>query len=67
MKSLVLLTFLSVSPGDPAKLGKAEFYDDHAACQIRMHELRQAHVPGSIRCKCHETVEEVAAEGNDAI
>jgi hypothetical protein len=68
MKSLVLLTFLNLSPSAPPAPGPAEFFDDRSACESRMVELRQRH-PGkdSIRCKCHETVEEVDAEGNHAI
>lgn len=66
MKSLVLLTFLSLSPGEPAKLGNAEFFDNREACQSRMQDIRNTAV-GSVRCTCHQTVGEVAAEGNDAI
>ncbi len=68
MKSLVLLTFLSLSPGEPAKMGKAEFFDNLEACQSRMQDIRQnVAAPGRVRCTCHQTIGEVAAEGNDAI
>lgn len=68
MKSLVLLAYLSVAPGAPATPGKAEFFDDRAACQARMQEIRRENpVPGTARCICHKTVEEVSVEGNDAI
>ena len=68
MKSLVLLTFLSLSPGTAPSAGKAEFFDNREACQTRMQEIRRnSGAPGSVRCTCHKTVGEVAAEGNDAI
>jgi hypothetical protein len=68
MKSLVLLTFLSLSPDAPSTTGKAEFFDNEQACQVRMQEIRTLHsAPGSVRCSCHKTVEQVEAEGNDAI
>ena len=68
MKSLVLLTFLNLSPNAAPNMGPAEFYNDRQACESRMAELRQAHTtPGSIRCQCHQTVEEVDADGNHAI
>jgi hypothetical protein len=68
MKSLVLLTFLSLSNGGPTTTGKAEFFDNEAACQVRMQEIRTHHAaPGNVRCSCHKTVEQVEAEGNDAI
>ncbi len=67
MKSLVLLTFLSLSPGEPAKIGKAEFFDNREACQARMQDIRSNVSGGSVRCTCHKTIGEVAAEGNDAI
>ncbi len=68
MKSLVLLTFLSISNGAPSATQKAEYFDNQAACQVRMQEIRTQHTaPGSVRCSCHKTVEQVEAEGNDAI
>ncbi len=68
MKSLVLLTFLSLSPGAPTTAGKTEFFDTEAACKIRMQEIRDQHkAPGSARCTCHKTIPPVEAEGNDAI
>jgi hypothetical protein len=68
MKSLVLLTFLSLSPDTAQTTGKAEFFDDKQACQTRMQEIRRnSGAPGNVRCICHKTIGEVAAEGNDAI
>jgi hypothetical protein len=68
MKSLVLLTFFSLNPGEPLKNGPTEFFDNEQMCQVRMQELRQQHsTPGTARCSCHKTVPPVSAEGNDAI
>ena len=68
MKSLVLLSFLSLSPDAPATVGKAEFFDNEQACQSRMQQIRSAvSAPGKARCTCHKTVEEVTVEGNDGI
>ncbi|MEW6679205.1 MAG: hypothetical protein AB1421_14920 [Pseudomonadota bacterium] len=68
MKSLVLLTFLNISPGSAPTLAPAEFFDDRETCESRMQDLRQGQAaPGSIRCRCHTTTEEVEAEGNNAI
>lgn len=68
MKSLVLLTFLSLSPDTAPSNGKTEFFDTRESCQNRMQEIRRnAKTPGSVRCICHKTIGEVAAEGNDAI
>lgn len=67
MKSLVLLTFLSLSPDAPSKLGEAEFFDSEPAWQSRMDQIRAAHPAGLARCTCHKTVEEVTVEGNDGI
>lgn len=68
MKSLVLLSFLSFGSSSTPSVGPAEFFDDRQACETRMQALRQQHpVPGSIRCACHKTVEEVDVEGSDGI
>lgn len=68
MKTMVLLTYLSLSPGTPATLGNAEYFDNEATCQTRMQEIRiQRAFPGAARCSCHKTVPPVPAEGNDAI
>jgi hypothetical protein len=68
MKSLVLLTFLSLSPGEPTTTGKVEFFDNEAACQVRMDQIRtQYSAPASARCSCKKIVPPVNAEGNDAI
>lgn len=67
MKSLVLLTFLTLSPGEPTKMGKTEFFDNREACQSRMQDIRRSHSAGGVRCTCHKTIGEVSAEGNDAI
>ncbi len=67
MKSLVLLTFLSLSPDAPGKLGPAEFFDSESACSVRMDQIRVSHPDGLARCSCHKTVEEVSVEGNDGI
>jgi len=68
MKSLVLLSFLTLSPDAPTTAGKTEFFDNEAACQIRMQEIRRQMVaPGSARCSCHKIIEPVEAFGNDAI
>ncbi|MEW5788900.1 MAG: hypothetical protein AB1899_13715 [Pseudomonadota bacterium] len=68
MKSLVLLTFFALNPGEPVKNGPTEFFDNQQSCQTRMQELRASQTrPGSLRCACHETVVEVEAEGNDAL
>jgi hypothetical protein len=67
MKSLVLLTFLSLSPDAPGKLGQAEFFDNEPACSVRMDQIRAGHPDGLARCTCHKTVEEVTVEGNDGI
>lgn len=68
MKSLVLLTFLSLSPDTAPTAGKTEFFDNREACQSRMQEIRRSSgASGSVRCTCHKTIGEVAAEGNDAI
>jgi hypothetical protein len=68
MKSLVLLTFLSLSHGTPATTGKAEYFDNQETCQARMQQIRSGvSAPASVRCSCHKTVEPVEAEGNDAI
>lgn len=68
MKSLVLLSFLSLSPGGPATVSPAEYFDTQESCNTRMQEIR-AHnsTPGTARCSCHKAVEEVSVEGNDAI
>jgi len=68
MKSLVLLTFLNLSPGGTPVIGPAEFFDDRGTCEERMAELRKnPPTLGGRRCTCHETVEEVAADGAEAI
>lgn len=68
MKSLVLLTFLSLSPGAHPTLGKAEYFNDETSCQQRMAEIRASQgSPGKVRCTCHVTVPEVTVEGNDGI
>lgn len=68
MKSLVLLTFLSISPDSPPITGKAEYFDTEATCKVRMQELRQQqNSSSSLRCSCHKTVPPVEASGNDAI
>ncbi len=68
MKSLVLLTLLSLSPDAPTTSGGTEFFDNEAACQVRMLEIRQQHkAPASVRCSCHKTIPPIEAEGNDAI
>jgi len=68
MKSLVLLTFLSLSPDGPTSTGKAEYFDNEASCKTRMHEIRhQYQAPTAVRCSCHKTIPPVEAEGNDAI
>jgi hypothetical protein len=69
MKSLVLLSFLSLSQSGPSVTQKAEYFDNPETCQVRMQEIRAQHSakPGGVRCSCHKTVEQVAAEGNDAI
>jgi hypothetical protein len=68
MKSLVLLSFLSLSPDAPTITGKAEYFDTEASCKTRMHEIRHSHqAPSSVRCSCHKTVPPIEAEGNDAI
>jgi len=68
MKSLVLLTFFSLSPGAPTTTGKVEFFDNEAACQVRMDEIRSHHTaPGSARCSCKKIVPPVEATGNNAI
>jgi hypothetical protein len=68
MKSLVLLTFLSLSPGEPMSTGKVEFFDDKTTCETRMSEIRtQYGAPARARCSCSKIVPPVSAEGNDAI
>lgn len=68
MKSLVLLTFLSLSPDTAPTPGKTEFFDNQESCQSRMQEIRRNNgAPGNVRCMCHKAIGEVAAEGNDAI
>lgn len=68
MKSLVLLSFLTLSPDAPTITGKAEYFDTEASCKTRMHEIRQSHQgPSSVRCSCHKTIPPVEAEDNDAI
>lgn len=68
MKSLVLLTFLSLSQGSQPVLGKAEYFDNREACQVRMQELRSHRTsPESLRCTCHETIPEISVEGTDGI
>jgi hypothetical protein len=68
MKSLVLLSFLSLSPDLPATTGKAEFFDNESTCKVRMQEIRrQYQAPASVRCTCHKTIPPVEATGNDAI
>ena len=68
MKSLVLLSFLSMSPGESAIVNPAEYFDNQAACTSRMQEIRAKNTaPGAARCICHKTVEEVSVEGSDAI
>jgi hypothetical protein len=68
MKSLVLLTFFALNPGEPLKNGPTEFFDNEQSCQHRMEELRISHPrKGAVRCACHETVGEVEAVGNDGM
>lgn len=68
MKSLVLLSFITLSPGEPATTGKAEFFDNEAACQVRMHQIdTQYSAPASTRFSCKRIVPPVSAEGNDGI
>jgi hypothetical protein len=68
MKSLVLLTFLSLNPDSPPVAGKAEYFDTEASCKVRMQELRTLKQPSSaLRCSCHKTIPPVEATGNDAI
>jgi hypothetical protein len=68
MKSLVLLSFLSLSPDAPTITGKAEYFDNESTCKVRMQEIRLQHqTPASARCSCHKTIPPVEATGNDAI
>lgn len=68
MKSLVLLTYLTLSPGTPSTFGPAEFFDNETSCKNRMQEIRRNHTTGgNIRCTCNPTVGEISAEGNNAL
>lgn len=68
MKSLVLLTYLTLSPGAPSTFGPAEFFDNETTCKNRMQEIRRNHIAtGNIRCTCNPTVAEISVEANDAI
>jgi hypothetical protein len=68
MKGLVLMSFLTVSPGHAPVANPIEFYDNQAQCDSRMAELRNRHGDSDkLKCKCHRVVAPIAAEGNDAI
>lgn len=67
MKSIVLMIFIMM-PNGGKKLGQFEYFESFDTCEARIVEIKATHPnAANMLLKCHKTVPEVPAEGNDAV